>query len=170
MDEKEDNQIIEYVTIIVPGRDKSHLTSTPSLLLSPILPLIISTLLLLASEITLNTNLPKKTRFGHISQTPKQYNAGINNYVKILLSQLIEVFVVADCGIKENCLLYSSQINNKCNALVFLTQKIWAENVRDLDNYAYITNNFDIKEPETYEKVMASKQAKERIEVMKKEI
>ena len=71
MDEKEDNQITEYVTIMAPGRDKSHPTSTFSLLLSLTLPLIISTLLLLALEITLNTNLPKKTRFGHISQPPK---------------------------------------------------------------------------------------------------
>ena len=62
---------------------------------------------------------------------------------------------------KENYTLYSSQIDNECYFLVFLTQKIWAEDVGDLDHYAYITNNFDIKEPDTYEKAMVSEQAEE---------
>ena len=94
----------------------------------------------------------------------------MNANVKVLLSQLIEVFAVSDWGMKENCTLYSSQIDNKYNFLVFLTQKIRAENVGDLDYYTYITNNFNIKESETYEKVMTSEQAEEWTEAMKEEI
>ena len=58
---------------------------------------------------------------------------------------------------KKNSPLYSSQINDKYDPLVFLTQKIRMEKVKDLDHYAYITNNFDIKQLETYEKAMTSK-------------
>ena len=169
-DKKEVSQITEYDAIIAPGSDKSHRTSTFSSLSSPTLPPIISTLLPLASEITLNTNLPKKTRSGHNSRPPKRYNAGMNTDIKVLLSQLTEVLAVPDWSMKENCTLYSSQIDNECNLLVFYTQKIRAENTRDLDHYAYITNNFDIKEPETYKKAMASEQAEEWAEAMNEEI
>ena len=169
-DEKEDSQVTGYDAIMAPDNDKSHPTSTSSSLSSPTLPPIISTLLPLASEITLNTNLPKKTRSGHNSRPPKRYNAGMNTDIKVLLSQLTEVLAFPDWGMKENCTLYSSQIDNECDFLVFLTQKIRAEDAGDLDHYTYITNNFDIKEPETYEKAMASEQAEEWAEAMKEEI
>ena len=170
VDKKEDSQVTRYDAIMAPSSNKSHSTSTSSSLSSPTLLPIISTPLLLASEITLNTNLPKKARSEHILQLPKQYNAGMNTNVKVLLFQLTEVFAVLDWGIKENYTLYSSQIDNKCDFLVFLTQKIRAKDVEDLDHYTYITNNFDIKEPETYEKVMVSEQAEKWAKVMKEEI
>ena len=90
-DEKENSQVIGYDAIMAPGSDKSHPTLTPSLLSSPILPSIISTPLSLVSKIKPNTNLPKKTRSGHISQPPNRYDIKMNTNVKVLLSQLIEV-------------------------------------------------------------------------------
>ena len=40
----------------------------------------------------------------------------------------------------------------------------------DTSQFAYLTNNFDLKEPETYEKAMASDQAEEWAEAMKQEM
>lgn len=42
---------------------------------------------------------------------------------------------------------------------MFLTQKIQSKDAGDLDHYVFITNNFDIHKPETYEKAMILKQA-----------
>ena len=170
VDEKEESQVTGYDAIMAPGSNKSHPISTPSLLSSLNLTPIILTPLPLASEITPNTNLPKKSRSKRISQPPKRYNAGMNTDVKVLLSQLTEVLAIPDWDIKKNCTLYSSQIDNECDPLVFLTQKILAEDVGDLDHYKYITNKFDIKESETYKKAMASEQTEEWAEAMKEEI
>ena len=120
-DEKKDCQVIGYNAIMTFNSNKSHPISTPNSLSSPTLSPIISSPLPLASEIMPNTNLPKKTRSGRISQPPKRYDAKINTDVKVLLSQLTEVFAVPDWGIKENCTLYSFQIDNKCDPLVILT-------------------------------------------------
>lgn len=55
-----------------------------------------------------NTDLPKKLRSGQISQSHQLYNTGMNNDIKVLLSQLIEVLDIRDWDIKENSTLYFS--------------------------------------------------------------
>ena len=45
----------------------------------------------------------------------------MNNDVKVLLFQLTEIFAIPNWIIKENCPLYSFQIDNEYNSLVFLT-------------------------------------------------
>lgn len=151
-DEKENNQVTCYDAIMAPGNqpsgNKSHHTLNPSSLSAPPLPPIVPTPLTSSPEITPNTNLPKKTRSGRISRLPKRYDAGMNNDIKVFLSQLTEVLDISEWGIKHNCVLYSSHLD-ECDPLVFLTQKIRSEDAGDLDHYAYVTNNFDIQEPET---------------------
>lgn len=53
---------------------------------------------------------------------------------------------------------------------MFVTQKLWTENVADIDYYTYTTISFDIQEPETYEKTMASELAEEWAKAMRKEM
>ena len=51
-----------------------------------------------------------------------------------------------------------------------MTNWLRLENSDDLSHFAYLTNNFDLLEPETYEKAMASNQAEKWVDVMKKKI
>lgn len=169
-DEKNHSQVRSYDTMIALGSNKSHPISTPSSLSASLLPPIISTLLPFVSEITPITNIPKNPRSERILQPPKRYDVRMNNDIKVLLSQLIEVLDVPDKSINENFPLYSFQINDECELLLYLILKIRSEDIGDLEDYAYIRNNFYFKESETYEKTMASKQAEEWAEAMKKEI
>lgn len=159
-DKKKDSQVISYVAIMVSeyqsSRNKSHYTLISSSLLACSIPSIIPIPLTSSLETTPNIDLAKKTRSRQISQSLKQYDAKMNNDIKILLSQLTEVFDIPDWDIKENSVLYSSHLD-KCDSLAFFTQKIQLKDVEDFDHYAFITINFDIYEFEIYKKVMISK-------------
>ena len=126
-DEKEDSQVASYNAIIASGYqsnyNKSNHTLAPGSLLAPSIPPIILSPLTSFSQTMPNTNLPKKTRSGRISQPPKQYDAGMNNDIKVLLSQLAKILDIPDRGINENSTLYSSHLD-ECDPLIFLTQKI----------------------------------------------
>lgn len=157
---KEDSQIISYVAIMVSeyqsSRNKSHYALISSFLLACSIPSIIPTPLTSSLKTIPNIDLPKKTRSRQISKSLKQYDARMNNDIKILLSQLTEVFDIPDWGMKKNSALYSSHLD-KCDSWAFFTQKIQLKDIGDLDYYAFITTNFDIYEFEIYKKVMASK-------------
>lgn len=51
-----------------------------------------------------------------------------------------------------------------------MTNRLRLENSSDLGHFAYLTNNFVIQEPETYEKAMASNQAEEWADAIKQKI
>ena len=91
---------------------------------------------------------------------------------KILLSQLTSIFDIPDWSAhhqpSSSTTLHLSL--DECDPLVCLANKIRIEDTIDLDHFAYTTSNFDIKEPETYEKAMASDQAEEWPEAMQQEM
>ena len=177
-DEKEDSQIHLFDTItsskyspnnhIPKIKSSSHLIS--ALISEPTtsLPVLIPFL----PYITPDIGKPTITRSGRVCQPPKHYDARINTNIKALLSQLVEVLDISDWGSNTQLSCFSVDFLNLdvCDPWVFLTQKIRTEDVADLDYYAYTINNFDIQEPETYEKAMASEQAEEWAKAMREEM
>lgn len=59
---------------------------------------------------------------------------------------------------------------DKGNLLVCLANKIYIEDAIDFKHFAYIINSFDIKEPKTYKKIMASNQAEKWAEAIQQKI
>ncbi len=59
---------------------------------------------------------------------------------------------------------------DETDPLVCLANRLQQENSTNKSHFAYLTYNFDIREPETYEKAMASNQAEEWAEAMKQEM
>lgn len=57
-----------------------------------------------------------------------------------------------------------------CDPWVFLTQKLQTKDAVNLDHYVYTTNNFDIQEPITYKKAMASEPAKKWAKTMREKM
>lgn len=123
-------------------------------------------------KILLNPTPPSpsniQTRSGRISKPPKCYDAGMHNNVQVLLSQLTEVLNIPDWSVHHpphsSTTLY--QALDECDLLVCLANRIGMEDAIDLGHFANITNSLDIKEPETYEKAMASDQAEKWAEKM----
>lgn len=46
---------------------------------------------------------------------------------------------------------------NKQDLLVYFTNQLWQKDCTDKENFANLTNNFDIKESESFKKNMVSK-------------
>ena len=177
-DEKEDSQVHSFDAIIsseyspnnhIP-KIKSPSSSISAPILEPTTNLLASVLFL--PHITPDIGKPTTTRSGRVCQPPKRYDAEMNTDIKALLSQLVEVLDISDWGsnTQSSCSSVDSSSLDVCDPWVFLTQKIRTEDAANLDHYAYTTNSFDIQEPETYEKGMASEQAEEWVEAMREEM
>ncbi len=106
-----------------------------------------------------------QTRSGQISKLPSCYDAGMNNDIQVLMIKLNEVLAVPDWGGHTS----ENQVD-ETDPLVCLANRLRQEDSINTSYFAYLTNNFDIKEPETYEKTMASDQAEEWAEAMKQEM
>lgn len=50
---------------------------------------------------------------------------------------------------------------DEIDLLVSLANWLWQEDFTKISYFAYLTNNFHIKKPETYKKAMASNQTKD---------
>ena len=88
----------------------------------------------------------------------------MNNDVQVLLSQLTGALDIPDRSVHHQP-SSSTALHldlNECDPLVCLANRIRVEDTIDLGHFAFTTNNFEIQEPENYEKVMASEQCKKR--------
>ncbi len=106
-----------------------------------------------------------QTRSGRISKPPPRYDAGMNNDIQVLMTKLNEVLAVPDWGGHT-----PEKKVDEIDPLVCLANQLRQEDSTNISHFAYLTNNFDIKEPETYEKAMASDQAEKWAEAMKQEM
>lgn len=103
-----------------------------------------------------------QTRSGRVSKPPPRYDSGMNKDIRILMANLNEVLAVPDWGGHDGL--------EEADVLVCLANRLRQEDSTDMSHFAYSTNNFDLEEPETYEKAMASDQAEEWAEAMKQEM
>ncbi len=104
-------------------------------------------------------------RLGQISKPPPRYDVRMNNDIQVLMTKLNEVLAVPDWGghTPENKV-------DETDPLVCLANWLQQEDLTDTSHFAYLTNNFDIKKPKTYEKAIASNQAEEWTEAMKQKM